>query len=371
LLTANLLGKTERAAAVTRAAEIMEHSVPLTRAADAVEAAAHLPASDLAKVDTVASTAKNLNEAKTIPQFALHNAPADVEALQSVAVENKALDLLRKKLGGTISDAARQAFARMREEGQLSEPQLVSLMQQLPDSRVNTFGQAINHLPKPELLGLSPDAMRALYNELARNPRLAELLARGNEYSSLFAGLMKAKGQDFSEIERLLLQFQEESKVLAKDDLAKLIEDVAAGRTQALEDAVTKADTARKLSSLAEMKALTRAEVENAINLLRENAHFTDAELVSLLVDGGEERAQKLIKAVNNLPPLESLVFLSDHHMAQRFFRQLSRAPRSLERLAAGDVSLFQRLYNASGGGMADTERLFAALERETARLTH
>lgn len=372
LLAAKLGGKGEAISAIEKAAQIVDHTAELGKAAHAVEGAAHLPAGDLGKTAEVARDAKRLGEAKTFDQLANHNAAEVVEALKDASTEVKAGEILRKKVGGTMTEVADAALARMRTEGALTEQQLLSLMERLPESNADTFSRAIGHLPKAEALGLAPDAMGSLYTHLARNPRLAELLARGNDVPGLFAGIMKAKGQNFAEVERLLLHFEEEAGRLKQPALAKLAEDVAAGRLTALEDSLKQADGAKAIAAkLNAMKAPVRAEAEKALSFLRTRGAFTDAELARFLEGVSDERVQKFLQAVNNLPPLESLSWLDQPDMASRFFKQLARAPRSIDRLAEGgdSVRLFQKLFNSSGGGMADTERLFAALDREAARL--
>ena len=373
LLASRVAGGTEAVTALTKAAAIIEHSAPLSKTAHTIEAAAHLPAPDLDKAEKLATAANKLGEAKTIEQLAAHNPAEAVEALQDLAVETKAIDVFRTKLGGTISEAAESALARMRSQAQLTESELLTLMERLPESNADTFSRAINRLPPPETMNLAPDAMRALYRELAGNPRLAELVSRGGDFPELFAGLMKATQQRYARVEELLLAFEEQAGHLPQADLAALTNNVKAGNITALEKALAETQAAQKVAGkIAALPAVARAEAETAIAFLRENGRFTDAELVPLLEAVSEERTLQFLQAVNNLPPLDNLAWLQDSIMIRRFLSQLSRAPRSIARLAEGanEALLFERLFNAAGGGMADTEKLLAALERETLRLT-
>ena len=370
LMVSKLGNKAEKVAAMERVGRIVDGAGELSKGVKAVDTAAHLPLRDVTAVSDGVSTANHLSQAKTVEQLAHTNPAALVDVVRDAAVETKAAEALQDKLRGRLSKIADAAVDHMRTEGGLTEDQLLKLMQQVPESQADLFSRAVANLPRAEVLGLPGEAMASLYTQLARNPRLAELVARGNEYPRLFAGLVKAKGQSFAEIERLLLQFEEEAGRLAGQDLARLTEDVAAGKIDALETALRDSDGARKYAAqLAALKEPARSEAEKALQFIRDKTGFKDAELAQFFDGVSPERVQKFFDAVNKLPELDKLSWLDQPDMLKGFFRQLQRAPRSLERLANGEVDLFRKLYNSTFGSMPDTERLLAALEHETARL--
>ncbi len=203
---------------------------------DAARALSHLPERSVqeAEKELLAADASAQTFEQLLPKDA-----SKAAKLIGTRQETEAMAVLLRKGGSETIEATEKAFERLRYVANVSEREILELMEALPEGEGARFVAAVNKLSDEALAGTNAYAKAGFFKDMARRPQWAEAILRGDEKA--FASMYRHAQGDAKTVDTMLAN----AKSIGDD--VKFNRDAAKAAVKEVEDAAP-----QRLKSLVE-----------------------------------------------------------------------------------------------------------------------